>query len=408
MRVSEAHPLAPMSRFLTHRKDFFQLDDATEYQLVTVQLHGRGVRERTRLYGRGIKTKRQQQVRAGELLVAEIDAKAGGFGVVPDYLDGAIVSSHYFLYKIDETVVDRAYLDYYLRSGQPEFDIQTFVQGSLNYAAIRPHHFPELMIPLPPLEEQRRIVARLDALRVRVEQALALQGAAIAEAEALIDASLYSIFCDAATADWQATMLEALTEIRAGVTLGRKLTGATIGVPYLRVANVQDGRLDLAEVKEVAIRPDELAKWRLQFGDLVLTEGGDFDKLGRGTIWRNEIVDCIHQNHIFRVRPNQEVILPEFLELEIRSPYGKGYFLSKAKKTTNLASINQAQLREFPVRFPAKARQATIVAEIGELHQRIETLIQAQRESEQELQAMLPAALDRAFRGNCENRLCET
>ena len=73
--------------------------------------------------------------------------------------------------------------------------------------------------------------------------------------------------------------------------------------------------------------------------------------------------------------------------------------MSKAKKTTNLASINQAQLREFPVRFPAKARQAAIVAEIGGLHQRIEKLLQAQRESEQELEAMLPAALDRAFRG---------
>jgi type I restriction enzyme S subunit len=142
-----------------------------------------------------------------------------------------------------------------------------------------------------------------------------------------------------------------------------------------------------------------LAKWRLHSGDLVLTEGGDFDKLGRGTIWCDEIPNCIHQNHIFRVRPNQELISPEFLELEIRSPYGKGYFLSKAKKTTNLASINQAQLREFPVRFPSKSRQAAIVAEIGELHQRIQRLLQAQRESAQELAAMLPAALDRAFRG---------
>ena len=288
---------------LRHRKEFFQLDDG-EYQLVTVQLHGRGVCERTRLPGSAIKTKRQQHVRAGDLLVAEIDAKAGGYGIVPADLDGAIVSSHYFLYDIDASIVDPAYLDYYLRSGQPEFDIQHFVQGSLNYAAIRPHHFPELTIPFPPLAEQQRIVAKLDALRARVEQALALQRAAIAEAEALIDASLQAIFSDAATADWQQCSLETLADIRAGATLGRKLAGATIRVPYLRVANVQDGRLDLTDVKEIDIRPDELEKWRLQAGDLVLTEGGDFDKLGRGTIWRNEIVDCIHQNHIFRVRPN--------------------------------------------------------------------------------------------------------
>ena len=156
--------------------------------------------------------------------------------------------------------------------------------------------------------QQRRIVAKLDALRARVEQALALQRAAIAEAEALIDASLQAIFSDAATADWQQCSLETLADIRAGATLGRKLAGATIRVPYLRVANVQDGRLDLTDVKEIDIRPDELEKWRLQAGDLVLTEGGDFDKLGRGTIWRNEIVDCIHQNHIFRVRPNHHSV----------------------------------------------------------------------------------------------------
>ena len=396
--MSNKYPTVPMNQFLRHRKEFFQLDNG-DYRLVTVQLHGRGVRERTRLPGSAIKTKRQQRVRAGDLLVAEIDAKAGGYGIVPADLDGAIVSSHYFLYEIDANIVDPAYLDYYLRSGQPEFDIHHFVQGSLNYAAIRPHHFPELTIPLPPLAEQQRIVAKLDALRTRVEQALALQGAAIAEAEALIDASLHAIFSDDATVDWQQCSLETLADIRAGATLGRKLAGATIRVPYLRVANVQDGRLDLADVKEIDIRPDELEKWRLQAGDLVLTEGGDFDKLGRGTIWRNEIPDCIHQNHIFRVRPNQSVILPEFLEMEIRSPYGKDYFLSKAKKTTNLASINQSQLRAFPVRFPSGSRQTAIVAEIGELHQRIVKLIQMQRESEQELAAMLPAALDRAFRG---------
>jgi type I restriction enzyme S subunit len=397
--MSSDWPAVPLGEVLTQVRDVVTIADSTVYKQVTVRLWGKGAVIRQEALGKEIKTKRQFRLRAGQLVYSRIDARLGAVALTPPDLDSAIVSTDFPVFDLVIDRIEPQFLNYFAQTRLFLDQCDRESLGTSKRTRIKEAEFLKIAIPLPPLDEQRWIVARLDALRVRVEQALALQGAAIAEAEALIDASLYSIFCDAATADWQATMLEALTEIRAGVTLGRKLTGATIGVPYLRVANVQDGRLDLAEVKEVAIRPDELAKWRLQFGDLVLTEGGDFDKLGRGTIWRNEIVDCIHQNHIFRVRPNQEVILPEFLELEIRSPYGKGYFLSKAKKTTNLASINQAQLREFPVRFPAKARQATIVAEIGELHQRIETLIQAQRESEQELQAMLPAALDRAFRG---------
>jgi len=364
-----------------------------------VKWWGEGAYERETKLGREIKSGRLFAVRSGDLVINRIWVRHGSSGIIDETLEGCVVTQDFPTFQLDLSQVMTAWLRYMFKAAWfwQECDIKS--RGTSGRQRINPDEYLDIEIPLPRLDEQRRIVAKLDALRARVEQALALQAAAIAEAEALIDTSLYSLFCDDATADWQATTLEALAEIRAGVTLGRKLTGATIDVPYLRVANVQDGRLDLAEVKEVAIRPNELAKWRLHHGDLVLTEGGDFDKLGRGTIWQNEIVDCIHQNHIFRVRPNQEMILPEFLELEIRSPYGKGYFLSRAKKTTNLASINQTQLRAFPVRFPSKPRQAAIVAEMSELHRRIEMLIKAQRESEQELSAMLPAALDRAFHG---------
>lgn len=149
-------------QFLRLRKEFFTIDDVAMYQLVTVQLHARGIRERQQLTGAEIKTKRQQRIQTGDLLVAEIDAKVGGFGVVPAGLTGAIVSGHYFLYEIDTNQADLHYLECYLKSGQPEQDVQQFVKGSVNYAAIRPHHFPQLHIPFPPLDEQQRIVARID------------------------------------------------------------------------------------------------------------------------------------------------------------------------------------------------------------------------------------------------------
>ena len=81
--ADSCYPLVPMSDFLRLRKDFFAISDAEEYQLVTVQLHARGIKERSRLLGEKIKTKRQQRIKANDLLVAEIDAKVGGYGIVP-------------------------------------------------------------------------------------------------------------------------------------------------------------------------------------------------------------------------------------------------------------------------------------------------------------------------------------
>ena len=117
----------------------------------------------------------------------------------------------------------------------------------------------------------------------------------------------------------------------------------------MRVANVQDGYLDLGKIKEVEILESEMGKWQLKKGDILLTEGGDWDKLGRGVVWNNEIFNCIHQNHIFRLRVNLDKFNPEYLCALIGSSYGKEYFQSASKQTTNLASINQRQLKAFLV-----------------------------------------------------------
>jgi type I restriction enzyme S subunit len=121
----------------------------------------------------------------------------------------------------------------------------------------------------------------------------------------------------------------------------------------MRVANVQDGFIDLSEVKEIDVLPSDVDKFALKSGDVLLTEGGDPDKLGRGAVWYNQVEKCIHQNHIFRVRvkKNSETD-PEFLSALIGSEYGKRFFLRAAKQTTGIATINSRQLKSFPVLCP--------------------------------------------------------
>ncbi len=152
---------------------------------------------------------------------------------------------------------------------------------------------------------------------------------------------------------WLSLALDNCATVQTGVAKGRKFANAEmVDVPYLRVANVQDGHLDLSEIKEIHIRRSEVERYRLRNGDVVLTEGGDFDKLGRGFIWRGELDLCVHQNHVFAVRPDRKRLLPEFFAYLAQSAYGKAYFLKVAHKTTNLACINSTKLKEFPVLIP--------------------------------------------------------
>lgn len=155
-------PVVRLGEVITHRKQFVQIDDLTEYKRCRVQLHAQGIVLRDRVPGSEIKTKSQQLCRVGDFLVAEIDAKMGGFGIVPQALDGAIVSSHYFLFEVDDNRLDREFLRWYITT--PSFREQVSAQGTTNYAAIRPAHVLNYTIPLPPLAQQRRIVAMLNSL----------------------------------------------------------------------------------------------------------------------------------------------------------------------------------------------------------------------------------------------------
>jgi restriction endonuclease S subunit len=157
--------------------------------------------------------------------------------------------------------------------------------------------------------------------------------------------------------------LEELCDLCSGITKGRKIDSTvTVEVPYVAVANVQDGSLKLDNVKTIEATPEEINRYRLLPGDLLLTEGGDPDKLGRGAIWNGEISSCIHQNHIFRARKASQHVDMEYLAHLVSSPYGKRYFLRQSKQTTGIASINMGQLKRFPVPLPPLEEQRRIAA----------------------------------------------
>ncbi|HBB78414.1 MAG TPA: restriction endonuclease subunit S [Pseudomonas sp.] len=176
---------------------------------------------------------------------------------------------------------------------------------------------------------------------------------------------------------WIWVRFDEIVDIGSGVTKGRKLVGREIAsIPYLRVANVQRSYLDLSVVKEIDIPTDELGKYSLVTGDLLITEGGDWDKVGRTCIWRGEISVCVHQNHVFRARRYITSQSEDWLEKYLNSGPARAYFAAASKQTTNLASINKTQLQRCPVSLPPVSEQGRIVAKIDELMVLCESLDQ--------------------------------
>jgi len=163
---------------------------------------------------------------------------------------------------------------------------------------------------------------------------------------------------------WRWAALEQVAQIEGGITKDqkRRATPTMRDVPYLRVANVQRGYLDLREIKTIPAESKELEALRLRKGDVLFTEGGDRDKLGRGWVWNGELDECIHQNHIFRARLITSGLAPKLVSYHGNS-FGQIWFTKTGKQTTNLASINKGILSRFPIPVPPSAEAAQIVEE---------------------------------------------
>ncbi|MCC6163675.1 MAG: restriction endonuclease subunit S [Acidobacteria bacterium] len=209
--------------------------------------------------------------------------------------------------------------------------------------------------PLPPIDEQRRIASALSAIESTDEAYRHLASTGERAMEALIAQELSA---------WQSmarsTQLQEHAQVQYGLTLGPSRRGAAETIPYLRVANVLRGRIDLSEVKCAGRLPGD-DSYRLHPGDLLVVEGhANVDEIGRAAVWRSNDGDVFHQNHLIRIRCS-DTLDSEYLALAINSGPGRGYFRAQAKNTSGLNTINSTVVKQFPLSVPPIAMQRAIV-----------------------------------------------
>lgn len=250
-------------------------------------------------------------------------------------------------------------------------------------------------IPLPPLAVQKQIAAVLEKADTLRSQCQLMEQ----ELNTLAQSVFLDMFGDLRKADKADFLpLGNCADVCSGVTKGQKFGDKpTVVAPYMRVANVQDGYLDLSEIKEIEAKVTDFKKYLLQVGDILMTEGGDHDKLGRGAVWEGQIENCIHQNHVFRVRLHDNY-LPKFFEYLLQSQYAKQYFLKCAKKTTNLASINITQLKSLPMPPVELIDQQSFVDFVDRLDAQKRNL----QKAKQQMADNFSSLMQRAFKGELE------
>lgn len=380
----------PLGDVIAHRKEFIEIDDLHTYKRPRVQLHAKGIVLRDVIEGARIKTKKQQVCRAGEFLVAEIDAKVGGFGIVPEQLEGAIVSSHYFLFTIDETKLDRSFLDYFIRT--PSFRDQVEAQGSTNYAAIRPAHVLSYEISLPPLAEQRRIVARIEALAAQIDEAKRLRQEAVEEAEAMgvsATAAAFRKLLDGSTIRLdEAALLQRGKFSHRPRNDPRFFGGAH---PWIQIGEIERSNRYIREWSETLNDEGLAISKKFPKGTILISIAATIGAVGILDF------DCCVPDSIVGVTPDQEVTTPEFVFHFLR--YVRTHLEEVAPQSAQ-KNINLQILSPLPFPAPPLPEQRRIVAELDALQAEVDGLKRLQAETAAELDALLPAILDRAFKGD--------
>jgi type I restriction enzyme S subunit len=328
-------------------------------------------------------------------LLINIVGSVGTVARVPAELPEHYVCQSVALVRLSDPTLAE-FLELYLNAptgGQRHFAGKTYGIG-------RPHlslaDIKATPIPIPPGHERAEISRAVQDYEARIETGLNALRSAHRDVERFRNACLAAAFEIGTQAELQ--VLGDIAAVQSGVTKGRHNSDNLIELPYIRTANVQAGFLDLEIIKTLPVTPAQREKHRLAVNDVLVLEGGDADKVGRGWIWEGQIAECLHQNHVYAVRPSSD-LLPRYLAYYLNAPQARRYFLSCAKQTVNLASINKTQLKALPVPVPPVNVQIAVVEQLDrqfEAASRFAKVLESGSHSADRLRA---AVLQRTLRG---------
>lgn len=341
----------------------------------------------------------------GDIVLNSMNVIIGSVGLSNYY--GAVSPVYYMLFPRNNIKTNIQYYNYLFQTTAFQQSLRGYGNGILEIRMrIQMQKLKTVLLPVPTFLEQSYITVYLDASLSKLNILLSKTRSSIEEYKKLKQAVITQAVTKGVRGEqemkdsgvewigeipreWKKTQLRHCATIKPGITLGKSYSKDTVLIerPYLRVANVQGGYVDLNDLATIEVTPDEDLKYRLHSGDVLMTEGGDRDKLGRGCVWHGEIEPCLHQNHVFAVQTNETILLPEFLEYLTASDVGRSYFDVTAIKTTNLACTSSSKVLAFTIPLPPIEEQIEIVSFIKKRSLELNKLIMKKELLVQELES---------------------
>ena len=396
--MNHAYPLVPLADILALDTSHIEQPEGKTYPKLSVRLYGKGVVIDAPADGSLLKMKRHQVATAGQVILSEIWGKKGAIGFVPPEGDGALCTSHFFLFDVKTDKVLPQYLQAIFTANYLEYQLNAEAKGTTGYAAVRPKHLLNARIPLPPLGEQRRIVARIEELGARIQSASDLRRQADSETDFLKLSAVSRLFLNPSGNGL--TRIDETCEVRGGIQKSSARTPGANPRRYITVAHVQRNFIDVSDPRFFEVSDEELQRWRLRRGDVLVIEGnGSSEQIGRAALFRGELEDCVHQNHVIRVRPNPERLVPEYLNAYFNSLMGREQMLERSRTTSGLYNLSVGRIKEIEIPLCSLEAQRNIVTSAHQIQERVEALKKIQNETALGLDALMPSILSRAFRG---------
>ncbi len=355
-----------------------------------------------------------QEVRSGDFLINPLNLNYDliSLRIALSEID-VVVSAGYIVIR-EKVELNKRYIKYLLH----RYDVAYMkLLGSGVRQTISFNHIANSLLPFPPSHEQDLIASFLDKKTTQIDEAIAIKEQQIAllkERKQIIiqkavtqgldpDVPMKDSGVDwigAIPAHWGISRLKFYSKIQSGITLGKNYPPENlVEVPYLRVANVQFGYFKLDEVATIRIPRGEVGRYLLEDKDILVTEGGDIDKLGRGTIWKSAISPCIHQNHIFAIRIDFDKFSHEFVSNYLGCDSSRKHFIATATKTTNLASTNRTHLGNLYIPVPSLSEQADINTYIEHQSESVDNAINIQLSQIEKLKEYKTTLINSAVTG---------
>ena len=370
-------------------------EPGTTYDLYSVPAFPTGRPER--IDGSQIKSGKRS-VQSNDVLICKINPRINRVWVADETEEHAqIASTEYLVLRPHEPRMSN-FIRQYLSSPRFRDWIKLSVEGATgSHTRAKSGPILQQFIPVAPLAEQERIVATIEEHFSRLHAADSAVDAARTRLNVLQRSAAATLF-DRLDCLW--TTLGEIGALKGGITKDSKRESDPVYIeyPYLRVANVQRGFFDLAEVATIRADPDKAKKLVLQTGDILFNEGGDRDKLGRGWVWEGQIENCIHQNHVFRARLTNDGFDPYFISMHANT-WGQRWFEASGKQTTNLASLSLMTLKSFPVPAPSLEDQRAVVTELHSISRSEDRLREDLNRAERQLRTLRRSILSKAFGG---------